>query len=201
MFSRNILMIYWKIIQRLLNPEDWCVGRFYQYFKKVFMHKNMLPKHGGVFMVKNTTYFWRRSFCGQKHQSSLGGGRRRCFDGQKHENTSSKNMSVFSSSILTVEYISKNGAWPYMGGGGRGGGGIEGAPRRRMKCVVVEAKLWLWLWNSRFRLAYCRSFFLYIPSFQSHSKMHKCLEGFYNSEGTLPLFWVSLGAFTLGIQS
>ena len=26
-----------------------------------------------------------------------------------------KNMSVFSSSILTVEYISKNGAWPYMG--------------------------------------------------------------------------------------
>ena len=98
------------------------------------MHKNMLPIHGGVFMVKNTTYFWRRSFCGQKHQSSLGGGRRRCFNGQKHENTSSKrrkqlgleeevisythiddkNMSVFSSSILTVEYISKNGAWPYM---------------------------------------------------------------------------------------
>ena len=101
------------------------------------MHKNMLPKHGGVFMVKNTTYFWRRSFCGQKHQSSLGGGRRRCFHGQKHENTSSKrrkqlgleeevisyihiddkNMSVFSSSILTVEYISKNGAWPNMGRG------------------------------------------------------------------------------------
>ena len=146
-------MIYWKIIQRLLNPEDWCVGRFYQYFKKVFMHKNMLPKHGGVFMVKNTTYFWRRSFCGQKHQSSLGGGRRRCFHGQKHENTSSKrrkqlglveevisyihiddkNMSVFSSSILTVEYISKNGAWPYMGRGG--GGGERGE-------WVVSVDLW-----------------------------------------------------------
>ena len=109
----------------------------------IFQEGFHAQKHGGVFMVKNTTYFWRRSFCGQKHQSSLGGGRRRCFNGQKHENTSSKkrkqlgleeegisyihiddkNMSVFSSSILTVEYISKNGAWPYMGGGEGGGGG------------------------------------------------------------------------------
>ena len=80
-------------------------------------------------MVKNTWPPWEEEFSWSKTPKHLlpRPSKRRSQVGLEEERISlphidDKNISVFLSSILSVKYISKNGAWPNMGGGGAGGG-------------------------------------------------------------------------------